>query len=105
MREVSSTQLTLSFETDDIRDYASLKDFMRDECVPSRPRGMKKMEIAGRMDLSPSELTRKLSNNPDDPRNFSIDDLETYIDVTGDREPIYYLCHKFLNRKDDYAAQ
>lgn len=48
------------------------------------------------MDLSPSDLSRKLSGNPDDPRNFSVDDLEHYIACTGDFEPIYYLIEKFM---------
>lgn len=52
--------------------------------------------IAADMDLSLSELSRKLGNNPDDPRKFSVSDLERFIAATGDVTPIYYLIERFL---------
>lgn len=52
--------------------------------------------IAADMDMSQSELSRKLSGNPDDPRRFSVEDLEKYVQATGDMTPIYYLAEKYL---------
>ena len=47
------------------------------------------------MDLSESELTRKLADNPNDTRNFNCDDLEAYIAAHHDVTPIYYLIEKY----------
>ena len=47
------------------------------------------------MDMSQSDLSRKLANNPDDPRRFSVLDLEHYVRVTGDTTPILYLAQKY----------
>ena len=47
------------------------------------------------MDMSQSDLSRKLANNPDDPRRFTLADLENYIQVTGDTTPILYLAQKY----------
>ncbi len=46
--------------------------------------------------MSQSELSRKLSGNPDDPRRFSVDDLETFVTKTKDITPILYLVEKYL---------
>ena len=51
--------------------------------------------IAADMDVSPSDLSRKLANNPDDPRRFTLFDLESYMVSTGDLLPILYLVQKF----------
>jgi hypothetical protein len=57
--------------------------------------------IAADMDYSPSDLTRKLSQSPKDSRRFTLDDLETYIDVTGDTQPVLYLVEKYLASPDE----
>lgn len=97
-------QLTLNLEPGLGARYPSLK-----ACVRSRiyadPRPAK--TIAADMDLSESELTRKLSDNPNDTRNLNCDDLEAYIDKTGDTTPIYYLIDKYAiaeESKRAYAA-
>lgn len=55
--------------------------------------------IAADMDYSPSDLSRKLAQAPNDSRRFTLDDLERYIEVTGDLEPIKYLVSKHLYRQ------
>lgn len=62
-------------------------------CMHQQPRPLK--SIAMDMDMSQSDLSRKLSDNPDDPRRFSLGDLEKYIEVTGDITPIRYLAQKY----------
>lgn len=57
--------------------------------------------IASNMDMSPSDLSRKLAHNPDDPRRFSVGDLEKYIQVTGDTTPISYLAQKYCMGADE----
>jgi hypothetical protein len=71
------------------------------ECVAQGiyRRGLTK--IAGELDLSPGNLSVALSDDPH--RKFSVDDLERYIQSTGDKTPIYYLVAKFLG--DEAAAR
>lgn len=100
---VSTTQMTLDFESGLSEEYDSLKEFLRDGLVPHQPGGLRRKQLAAEMDLSPSELTRKLADNPNDPRNFSIDDLERYLAVTREPDAIYYLCDKFLKPEDELS--
>ena len=56
--------------------------------------------LAADMDLSQSELSRKLADNPNDPRKFTVDDFEALLS-TGDLTPLYYLVEKYLTRESD----
>ena len=56
--------------------------------------------IAADMDISQSDLSRKLANNPDDPRRFTLHDLEAFIEATGDTTVIRYLAQKFCVDND-----
>lgn len=87
------TQLTLDFEPGMVERYATAMDCLRSS-VYAAAKPMK--TIAADMDLSASCLSRKLSQDPDDPRKFSLDDLERYVQATGDTRPIEYLAAKFL---------
>lgn len=52
--------------------------------------------IAADMDVSPSDLSRKLRAYPGDPRAFSVEDLDAWIQATGDLTPIYWLVEKHV---------
>lgn len=104
MTVLSTTQLQLDFEAGISDTHKRLKDFLRDR-VHCRPGGFIPKALAAEMDLSPSELTRKLADNPRDPRNFTVDDLESYLDVTGDCEPLYYLVEKWIGRNPRASQQ
>lgn len=99
-----SRQLTLNFEPGLCERHPSLKAHIRHRVYSS----LKPLKaIAGDMDLSETELTRKLGDNPNDPRNFTVDDLERYIASQNDVMPIYYLIEKFAvseEAKHAYAA-
>ena len=88
-------QLTLSFEPGLVEIYPSLR-----ECVATGvyQRGLGKVAID--LDCAPSNLSVQLSAQTDDPRKrkFGVDDLERYIDKTGDTTPIYYLVEKYLHK-------
>ena len=103
MPVLSTTQLTLNFEAGLADQYDSLKEFLREEAIPTmwQKRGIPKKHIAADMDLSPSELTRKLSDNPNDPRNFTTDDLDSYLEKTKDMSPIFYLLDKYAKDTQD----
>lgn len=85
-------QLTLSFEPGLAQRHKSLKACVRHQVYASDS-PMK--AIAADMDLSESDLNRKLSDNPNDPRKLSVCDLERYIAATNDHTPIYYLISTF----------
>ncbi len=92
MATVSKQQLSLDFEAGLAERHRSLK-----ACVRERVYGHVKplKSIAADMDLSETELSRKLSENPKDTRDLTCDDLEAYVRSTGDCTPIFYLVEKF----------
>lgn len=53
--------------------------------------------VAAAIDMSPSELGRRLNHSKDDPqRNLDIDLLAQIIEATGDHRPVLWLIEKFL---------
>ena len=56
--------------------------------------------VAADLDMTSSELSRKLSNNPNDPVHFPLDCLPELITATGDLRPIYWLIEAFLDDAD-----
>lgn len=96
----SATQLTIDFTPGLTERHPSLLDCVRQGAYSHR-NPLK--TIAADMDMSQSELSRKLANNPDDPRRLSVGDLEKYIEATGNTTPIYWLIEKYL--QDDTVKQ
>jgi hypothetical protein len=88
----ANRQMTLDFQPGLAERYPSALDCVK-TCVYSSAKPLK--TIAADMDMSQSDLSRKLANNPDDPRRFSLTDLETYIAATGDTTPVLYLAQKY----------
>lgn len=82
-------QMTLDLDASLVSVHRSLRD-----CVAQGVyrRGLK--NVAADLDLSPGNLSVALSDDPH--RKFSVDDLERYVQATGDKTPIYYLVAKFL---------
>lgn len=85
-------QLTLSFEPGISERHMSLRD-----CIAAGiyQRGLGNVAID--LNKAPGNLSVELSEDPS--RNFSVDNLERYVEKTGDTAPIYYLIDKFLNDK------
>jgi hypothetical protein len=53
--------------------------------------------VAAGIDMSPSQLARKLAGNPDDPhRSLDIDDWVRAVEASGDLSPVYWLVERFL---------
>lgn len=97
-------QFALNFEPGLAERWRSLKACVR-ERVYKHTKPLK--VVAADMDLSESDLSRKLADNPNDPRNLTVDDLERYIEVTQDTTPIFYLIEKYAvstEAKKAYAA-
>jgi hypothetical protein len=89
---VSSTQLQLDFTPGLTERFPTALDCVR-ASVYGNARQLK--AIAADMDLTSSDLSRKLACNPDDPRRFTLQDLEAYVKATGDTVPILYLAQKY----------
>ena len=93
----ATNQLVLDFEPGLVERHGSLLACVREGAYSHR-NPLK--TIAADMDMSQSELSRKLSSNPDDPRRLSVDDFEAYLKATGDMNPIFYLVEKYLEGKE-----
>jgi len=91
-------QISINFEAGLVESYGTCREFVASR-VHQQHRSQK--SIAADMDYSPSDLSRKLAQNPDDSRRFTLDDLERYMDVTGDHQPVMYLAEKYLAEKTD----
>ena len=93
----SSRQMWLDFEPGLAERYESALDVVRAGAYAS---GRPLKAIAADMDLSQSDLSRKLAENPDDPRRFTLGDLERFIAATGDVSVIHYLVEKYCEDSD-----
>lgn len=91
-------QLTINFEAGLKESYGTCREFV---AARVHQLGRPQKAIAADMDYSPSDLSRKLAQNPDDSRRFTLDDLEKYMDTTGDTQPVLYLAEKYLAEKGD----
>lgn len=94
-------QLTLSFEPGLVERFQSAMDLVRRVAYGHR-NPLK--TIAADMDMSQSTLSRKLAQDPDDPRRFSLDDLEAFVVATGDTTVIEYLAAKYLQSDESRRA-
>lgn len=85
----SQRQVSLQFEVGLSSVHRSLKDVV---AAGVYRRGLKVM--ASDLDMAPGNLSVALSD--DGTRKFGVDELERYIQVTGDKTPIYYLVDRYL---------
>lgn len=90
-------QLTLNYDASITDTYNSCREFVASS---AHKQGVSMKAIAADMDYSPSDLSRKLAQSPNDSRRFTLDDLETYMQVTGDTSAIGYLAAKYLAAPD-----
>lgn len=62
--------------------------------------------IAADMDMSPSTLSRKLNPTEGDTQRFNLDDLEAFLDSTGDAPAVIeYLAAKYMDSPDARKAR
>ena len=87
------SQITIDFEVGLTQAYPTCREYVA-SLVHQQGRPQK--AIAADMDYSPSDLSRKLSQSPDDSRRFTLDDLEKFMATTMDFRPVKYLAEKYL---------
>lgn len=93
---MKTNQLTLDFTPGLLDRHMSLRD-----CIAAGvyQRGLGRVAID--LNQAPGNLSVQLSE--DATRNFSVDNLERYIEKTGDTAPVLYLVEKFLSNQDKDA--
>lgn len=96
--ETKMQQITINFDAGVTESYQTCREYI---AARVHQLGRPQKAIAADMDYSPSDLSRKLAQNPDDSRRFTLDDLEKYIVATGDKKPVIYLVEKYLSENDE----
>ena len=94
---MGKTQFDLSFEAGMLEQFPAFREVVH-ASVSGCGRPLK--AVAADLDMPSSELSRKLSNNPNDPVHFPLDRLPELITATGDLRPIYWLIEAFLDDAD-----
>lgn len=98
-------QLTLSLQPGLTQRHRTLRDVLQTAVIKSRG-GV--AGIAPAADMSPSQLGRKLSGNPEDPhRTLDIDDFDRVLGELakeGDHTPLYWLIEKYLPSDEQKRA-
>lgn len=94
---MAKQQLEIDFEPGLVERFPEFHD-----CVKTSVYGSRRQfrAIAADLDMSSSELSRKLAENPDDPLNFPLKLLPTLMAATGDLSPLYWLIEKFCEDSD-----
>lgn len=91
-------QLHLDFEPGLTERYPTLLDAIRAQVYGC---GKALKTIAADADLSQSDLSRKLNDNPNDPRRLTVEDFEKLITATDSHLVVHWLVEKFLQSADD----
>ncbi|HRQ47785.1 MAG TPA: hypothetical protein PK725_12600 [Rhodocyclaceae bacterium] len=92
----SQVQMTLDLDTGLTERFRSVKETI---AAGVYRRGLKRS--AGDLDVAPGNLSVMLSG--DGQRHLDVDLLERYVELTGDKTPIYYLVAKYCG--DQSAAR
>jgi hypothetical protein len=103
MSSVSTSQYTLNFEPSIAERWPTLRAYVAHRAMlQAKPMKV----IAADMDISPSMLTRKLNPGENDTQCLNTDDLEGYIQSTGDvQSVIEYLAAKYADNDDARRAR
>jgi hypothetical protein len=92
------TQLTLNLEPLLAERFPTLRAYIAHRAALAN-KSMKSQ--AADMDMAPSTLARKLNPTEGDTQRFNCDDLEAWIDSTGEAAAVIeYLAAKFMDTDD-----
>ena len=101
MSSIAPSQLTLSFEPSLPERFPTLRAYVAHR-TPLLAKSAK--VIAAEMDMSPSTLSRKL--NPSEGKIGNLDDLESFLEATGDAPAVIeYLAAKYMDSPDARKAR
>lgn len=104
MTSISGTsQMTFNFEASLPDRFPTLRAYVAHR-TPLLAKSAK--VIAADMDISPSLLSRKLNPSDGDTQRFNLDDLEAYLQATGDAPAVIeYLVAKYMDTADARKAR
>lgn len=86
-------QITIRFDAGLVESYPTIKELI---AARVHQQGRPQKAVAADLDLSPSELSRRLSGSDSDThRNFDVNLLVRFIEETGDKTPIDWLVERF----------
>lgn len=85
--------MNIEFDSGITEQFPAFKDVVR-ASVYSCGRAFK--AVAADLDMSVSELSRKLADNPNDPVHFPLDRLPELLAATGDLRPVYWQIERFM---------
>lgn len=90
-------QLEIDFEPGLTERYPEFID-----CVKASVYGCRKQlkTIAADLDMSPSELSRKLAENPNDTVHFPLKRFADLLASTEDLTPLYWLIERFVEQPE-----
>lgn len=97
MRVVSGTQLTLELQPGLLKRYSSLRQCVYHTAM-NHHEGIK--QLAADLDLSESELSRRLNPSEGDNRSCDVNLMVQIIEKTGDLTPLHWLMTKFLRDEE-----
>lgn len=101
MSSLAINQLTLDFQPSLSERFPTLREY-----IAYRSMSLQKplKSIAADMDMSPSTLSRKLNPGEGDTQRFNLDDLQNYLDTTGDASAVIeWLASRYMD--SDEAKQ
>lgn len=97
MRVVAANQLTLELQPDLLRRFSTLRQCVHHVAL-NYQHGMK--NLAADLDLSESELSRRLSPSENDNRSCDVNLMVQIMERTGDATPLHWLMARFLRDPD-----
>lgn len=103
MTSIAPSQMTLSFEPTLPDRFPTLRAYIAHR-TPLLTKSAK--VIAADMDMSPSTLSRKLNPTEGDTQRFNLDDLESFLESTGDAPAVIeYLAAKYMDSPEARKAR
>lgn len=103
MPSLAPAQMTLSFEPSLVDRFPSLRAFVAHRSTVTKK--SQKTQAAD-MDMAPSTLTRKLNPADGDTQRLNCDDLEAWLDSTGEAPAVIeYLAAKYMDTPEARRAR
>lgn len=96
-RGVNGCQVEINFQPELLEQFPEFRDVVR-ASVYGCGRAFK--AVAADLDMSVSELSRKLAENANDPVHFPLTRLPDLLAATHDLRPLYWLVTRFLEDED-----